>query len=95
MEPPGMSALEAGLGGAPLVLSDCDWSREYFGDQATLVDPASADSIRHGVETGLGKDRTGTALADRIRGQYRAPDALAPLAALMNEVSGKLARREG
>jgi glycosyltransferase involved in cell wall biosynthesis len=82
MEPPGMSALEAGLAGAPLVLTDCAWSREYFGDAATLVDPASADSIRDGVAAGLRAGRS-AALADGIRTRYGAPGALATLVDLM------------
>lgn len=81
-EPPGMSALEAGLAGAPLVLADGPWSREYFADHATLVDPNSPDSIRDGVRAALARKRTGT-LAGMIRERHCAPAALNRLVELM------------
>lgn len=81
-EPPGLSALEAGLAGALPVLSDCPWSREYFGDRAVLVDPASPAAIRDGVAAALAMSQDG-ALAAGIAERHRAPDALRPLADLL------------
>lgn len=82
LEPPGMSALEAGLAGAGMVLSDCPWSREYFGDGAVLVDPASPAAIREGVAAALARPRD-DAPAARIAQAHRAPDALKRLVDLM------------
>ena len=52
-DPPGLSALEAGLAERPLVLSSGAWSSEQFGDAAVLVDCSSRASIRDGVEGAL------------------------------------------
>lgn len=84
-EPPGLSALEAGLAGAPLVLTDCDWSREYFGQDAILVDCSSADAIREGVHAVLQRGRS-TALSDRIRADYVAPKPLEVLLDVFSEL---------
>lgn len=50
LDPPGASALEAGLAGANLVLSQSEWAAEHFGEMATFVDPTSKKDIREGVE---------------------------------------------
>lgn len=84
-EPPGMSALEAGLAGAPLLLTDCEWSREYFGDAAVLVDPNSPDAIRAGVEAVLAQGRVST-VVEAIQSCYTAPEALRGLLALLRGV---------
>lgn len=48
-EPPGMSAIEAGLAGCNLVLSESDWSNEHFADYAVYVDPDDVESIKFGI----------------------------------------------
>lgn len=45
LETPGLAAIEAGAQGAPLVITREGSCREYFGDGAVYVDPASVDSI--------------------------------------------------
>jgi len=74
-EPPGMSALEAGLAGASLLLTDCAWSREYFGDEAVLVDPNSPQAIRDGVKAVLARGKSAS-LAQTIQNRFTAPEAL-------------------
>jgi len=49
-EPPGLSAIEAGLSGCRMLLSDSDWAREHFCDHAVYVDPASESAIAEGIE---------------------------------------------
>lgn len=46
---PGVSAMEAFQVGCELILSDCDWSQEFFSGKATLVDPRSEADIRLAV----------------------------------------------
>ena len=46
---PGVSAMEALQVGCDMILSDCDWSREFFDGKATLVDPASETDIQQAV----------------------------------------------
>ena len=48
-EPAGISAIEAGLSGCDLILSDMEWSREHFGEYATYVSPDSVKSIQDGI----------------------------------------------
>jgi glycosyltransferase involved in cell wall biosynthesis len=79
MDPPGLSALEAGLAGRPLVLSDSSWCREHFGEHVTYVDPSSKASIREGVQSVLSRDNARSALSELIRGRHMAPHCLEPL----------------
>lgn len=67
-ETPGLAALEAGLCGAPVVVSDRGCTREYFGDLAYYCDPADPASIRHAVTQALHRPRPG--FADRIREEF-------------------------
>lgn len=46
---PGVSAMEALQVGCDMILSDCDWSREFFDGEATLVDPESETDIQQAV----------------------------------------------
>jgi len=57
LEPAGLSAIEAGLAGAPLVLSDDEWSREHFGSCVEYVDPQDSASIALGVANALRNPR--------------------------------------
>jgi hypothetical protein len=49
-EPPGLSAIEAGLAGCRLLLSDSEWSREHFGEAAVYADPTSDESISQAID---------------------------------------------
>lgn len=51
-----MSALEAGICGAPLVLSDRSSEQEYFGDTAHYVSPANVGEIKKAIEIALSED---------------------------------------
>ncbi|MDA7979284.1 MAG: glycosyltransferase [Pirellulales bacterium] len=57
-ETPGLVALEAGMMGTPLALTDRGCTREYFGKHATYANPADAASIRMAVNTTLAQGRT-------------------------------------
>lgn len=46
LETPGLSALEAGLAGAKVVITQDGATKEYFRDFASYVDPANATDIR-------------------------------------------------
>jgi len=52
-EPAGVSAIEAGLSGCNLILSDLDWSHEHFGESARYVNPDSKESIQSGIKYSL------------------------------------------
>ena len=52
-ETPGIAALEAGLAGARIVITEEGGTREYFGDMAHYVDPRSDESIRQGIVRAL------------------------------------------
>jgi len=68
-ETPGIAALEAGLGGAEIVITQEGGTREYFGSFAEYVDPRSNESIRQGILTALGKSPTGV-LRDHILAEF-------------------------
>jgi glycosyltransferase involved in cell wall biosynthesis len=46
---PGVSAMEAFQANCELILSDCDWSKEFFNGKATLVDAGSEADIHQAV----------------------------------------------
>jgi glycosyltransferase involved in cell wall biosynthesis len=52
-ETPGLAALEAGLAGAKLVVTGKGCTKEYFGEMAWYVDPASVSDIREKVSKAL------------------------------------------
>jgi len=56
-ETPGLAALEAGLAGAKVVVTEKGCTREYFGDRASYVNPASVSDIREKVSKALGRER--------------------------------------
>ncbi|MGE4317504.1 MAG: mannosyltransferase [Deferribacterales bacterium] len=53
LEPPGISAIEAGLSGCRLVLSDSEWTDEIFGEHCIKVNPLSIDSIIAGIKKAM------------------------------------------
>ncbi len=65
----GLAALEAGLAGCNLVMTQNGPAREYFGDDVVLCDPARPDSIRAAIQIALEHPRT-TQLAEKIRAQF-------------------------
>jgi len=85
-EPPGLSALEAGLSGCRLLLSDCDWSQEHFGDSAVYADPSSDESIAHAVDKIMTTPHDPSRLvADLDR--FCLPEALDPLVNILQELA--------
>ena len=68
-ETPGIAALEAGLAGAKIVITERGGTKEYFGSHAVYVDPGSVDSIRDGIRRGLAMERSG-GLREHIRANY-------------------------
>lgn len=87
LEPPGLSAIEAGLSGCQLLLSDSDWTREHFGDDAVRVDPHSDVDIAQGIDRVLARPAECDPLQKRLM-TYCFPNALTPLI----DVLGKTAR---
>jgi len=57
-ETPGIAALEAGLAGAKIVITEFGGTKEYFGDMATYVDPRSVESIHNGIVKALNGAKT-------------------------------------
>ncbi len=78
LEPAGLSAIEAGLGGASLILSDDPWTREHFGDQVETVDPLDPASIRKSVDRLL-EDRNTAKCQAWVRERYLLPEAIKEL----------------
>jgi glycosyltransferase involved in cell wall biosynthesis len=78
MEPAGLSALEAGLAGVPLVLANNRWSEEHLGEHATLVDPLSVDEISNAVNQAINSDPSAD-LKSNIRTKHCLPQSIAPL----------------
>lgn len=56
-EPPGLSAIEAGLTGVPVVVSESPWTTEHFGNQVHYCDPADIGSIRHAILAAAGGEK--------------------------------------
>src|SRR5690606_16489300 len=82
LEPAGLSALDAGLSGCRLLLSDSDWSREHFLNHAEYVDPLSADSISAGVQRVLQRPAFNNELREHVSA-YCFPSAMEPLIAAL------------
>ncbi len=57
-ETPGLVALEAGMHGTPLALTDRGATREYFGQLAHYANPASSRSIRNAVDAAWQQPRS-------------------------------------
>jgi glycosyltransferase involved in cell wall biosynthesis len=68
-ETPGIAALEAGLAGAKVVITQHGGTKEYFAGLAEYVDPSSVESIRSGILRAHGKPRD-ERLKQRILGKY-------------------------
>jgi glycosyltransferase involved in cell wall biosynthesis len=68
-ETPGISALEAALAGAKIVITPFGGTQDYFGNNAIYVDPTSVEDIVKGIQTALGKGKD-TELRERIRNEF-------------------------
>ena len=68
-ETPGLAALEAGLSGAKVVITDGGSTREYFGEGARYVDPSRVSDIRQKMEETGAMNKNGR-LQSHIRENY-------------------------
>lgn len=87
LEPAGLSALDAGLSGCRLLLSDSDWSREHFQAHAEYVDPLSAADIAAGVGRVLQREPHNEALREHVA-EYCFPNAMVPLLEALRRAAG-------
>lgn len=85
-EPPGLSAIEAGLSGCRLLLSDSDWSREHFGDLAVYADPSDEADIARAVDDVLAMPADTGALVDEMK-RFCLPQAVDPLIDLLRDIA--------
>jgi len=68
-ETPGIAALEAGLAGAKIVITQTGGTKEYFEGMAVYVDPLSVDSIKQGILAALQNPKT-TGLREHINKSF-------------------------
>ncbi|MCS7258697.1 MAG: glycosyltransferase, partial [candidate division WOR-3 bacterium] len=68
-ETPGLSALEAGLAGAKVVITQFGGTKEYFKEYAHYINPYSVSSIRKTLEEALNKKKN-SLLQNHIRQNY-------------------------
>ncbi len=68
-ETPGLASLEAAAAGARIVTTDRGGTREYFGAEATYLDPSDDASIRSAVERALARPRS-EALRERVSREF-------------------------
>jgi hypothetical protein len=66
LETPSIAALEAGLAGCTVIITNRGSTREYFGDRALYCDPQNVTSIRMALDRALELERT-HGLARRLR----------------------------
>ena len=71
-ETPGLTALEAALAGANIVITPFGGTKEYFGNMAEYVDPGDTSSIEHCIITALEK-KTNPELKKHIFDTYLYP----------------------
>jgi len=68
-ETPGLTALEGGLAGANVAITDRGCTREYFQDFVEYLDPSDVKSIRRATEAAFTKEKT-SLLKERIRDNF-------------------------
>ncbi len=68
-ETPGIAALEAGLAGAPIVITEKGGTKDYFQNFAQYVNPYSKQSILNGIENSLREKKTDS-LQKHIRNNF-------------------------
>lgn len=69
LETPGISALEAGLSGCNVVITDRGSTKEYFENFVTYCNPASVKSIQEAIEIEYNKPKTND-LRDHILSKF-------------------------
>lgn len=69
LETPGLAALEAGLAGANVVITQEGATREYFQNLADYVNPASPENIKNMTKLNLTKKKTDS-LKNHIKSNY-------------------------
>ncbi|WP_286732253.1 hypothetical protein [Pseudomonas sp. PGPPP4] len=84
-EPPGLSAIEAGLSGCRLLLSDSDWSREHFGDLAIYADPTSDSEISRAVDEVRSLSLDKETLVNKMR-KFCLPNSIDPLIDMLRHI---------
>jgi len=68
-ETPGLAALEAAAAGVPIVVPQCEATREYFGRHAEYVPPYDLRRIREAVESSIARGRR-SELAELVQRNY-------------------------
>jgi glycosyltransferase involved in cell wall biosynthesis len=68
-ETPGLSALEAALAGAKVVITERGGTMEYFGNMAEYVNPGSVKSIRKAIRRSISKEEN-KRLREHIRKNF-------------------------
>ena len=84
-EPPGLSAIEAGLSGCRLLLSDSEWSREYFKDFAVYAKEDDENSIAYAIDDVLSRSRNQGELVKEMD-RFCLPNSLDPLIDSLKEL---------
>lgn len=84
---PGVSAIEAIEVGCELILTDCEWSREFFNNKAILVNPNSEEDIRKAVIAKLGSTDLYTKQKNNV--EYLLPNAFGNLYNYLLQEGGK------
>ncbi len=72
-ETPGLSALEAGLAGAKIVITEEGCTREYFADMVHYLEPKSVSDIRTKIQNAIASRKTDR-LKKHIREKYLWPN---------------------
>ncbi|MBF7980256.1 MULTISPECIES: glycosyltransferase [Rahnella] len=85
-EPAGISAIEAGLSGCKLVLSDSEWSREHFGDNAFYADPHSEESLSEAVDRVLMSNVQQKTIDESLK-RFCLPHAIEPLVDILQSLT--------
>lgn len=77
-EPPGLSAIEAGLTGVRVVVSDSPWTLEHFGNLVDYCNPVSVESIKTAIESALQRPPGNTGLSEQLS-RHSAPQSIGDL----------------
>ena len=87
-ETPGISALEAGLTGANIVITEHGGTKDYFADYAVYIEPSSVKSIKKGIEKALNSLKQNK-LKQRIKENYFWPQIAKKTADLYKSIIDK------
>lgn len=68
-ETPGLSALEAALAGAKIVITERGGTKEYFSDMVEYINPGSVKSIRKAIQRSISKKKD-VSLREHIRKNF-------------------------